>query len=145
MATSPTGTGPFEEALGHLRTLLDHCPEERHLIHGDLLNYNVLVADGRISAVIDWGCAMYGDFLYDPAWFAFWSPWYPEWQGIDFRREAARHYAAIDLEVVAFEERLRCCQIHIGLAAQAYNAFTGRWEELERTAARTLAIARGSG
>ena len=50
--------------------------QERHLIHSDLLNYNVLVADGRISAVIDWGCAMYGDFLYDLAWFEFWAPWY---------------------------------------------------------------------
>ena len=56
LATSPTGAEPFEEALGQLHALVDYCPEDRHLIHSDLLNYNVLVADDRIAAVIDWGC-----------------------------------------------------------------------------------------
>jgi hygromycin-B 4-O-kinase len=141
LAASPTGSRPFEEALGHLRALVDSCPEERHLIHSDLLNYNVLVSGDRITAVLDWGCSMYGDFLYDVAWFSFWSPWYPAWQGIDFRREAARHYESIGLDVSRFEERLRCCRVHIGLVAQAYNAFRGRWAELDATARRTLEVA----
>ncbi len=140
---SPTGSGPFDEALTRLEALLGDGALERYLIHSDLLNYNVLVADGRISAVIDWGCAMYGDFLYDLAWFEFWAPWYPAWGGIDFRSEAARHYASIDLDVPRFEERLTVCQIHIGLAAQAYNAFKGRWDALEETARRTLEVASG--
>lgn len=142
---SLTGAGPFEEALGHLHTLVDSCPEARHLIHSDLLNRNVLVAEGRITAVIDWGCGMYGDFLYDLAWLLFWAPWYPAWQGIDFQREAMRHYEAIGLEVPQFEERLRCYQVHIGLAGQAYNAYKGeeRWADLEATARRTLTVARG--
>jgi hygromycin-B 4-O-kinase len=143
LAASPLGSGPFDEALGHLRGLLDGCPEERHLIHSDLLHYNVLVADGRVSAVLDWGCAKYGDFLYDLAWFAFWSPWYPAWANVDFRDEGARHFAAIGLDVPHFEERLRCCQLHIGLDALAYNAFKGDWAALEETARRTLAVARG--
>jgi hygromycin-B 4-O-kinase len=142
LIASPTGSGPFDEALARLDALTWYCPEERHLIHSDLLNYNVLVADGRISAVIDWGCAMYGDFLYDFAWFEFWAPWYPAWHGIDFRSEAAHHYASIGLSVPRFEERLTCCQIHIGLAAQAYNAFKKRWDALDETARRTLEVAR---
>ena len=139
---SPTGPAPFAEGLARLAALTRSCPEERHLIHSDLLNFNVLVADERISAVIDWGCAMYGDFLYDLAWFQFWSPWYPAWREIDFQREAARHYASIGLDVPHFEERLICYQIHIGLAAQAYNAFKGRWDALSETARRTLEVAR---
>jgi hygromycin-B 4-O-kinase len=142
LAASPTGRGPFDEAAGLLMELVEYAPEERHLIHSDLLNFNVLVEGDRIGAVIDWGCAMYGDFLYDLAWFAYWSPWYPAWRGLDFKREAVRHYAAIGLDVPAFDERLRCCQIHIGLAAQAYNAFKERWAELAATAARTLAVAK---
>ncbi len=142
LITSPTGSAPFAEGLDRLEALTQYCPEERHLIHSDLLNFNVLVEDGRISAVIDWGCAMYGDFLYDLAWFLFWSPWYPDWREIDFKSEAARHYASIGLEVPYFEERLTCCQIHIGLAAQAYNAFKERWDALEETAQRTLEVAR---
>jgi hygromycin-B 4-O-kinase len=143
LIASPTGSGPFDEGLARLDALTRYCPEERHVIHSDLLNYNVLVADGRISAVIDWGCAMYGDFLYDLAWFEFWAPWYPTWHGIDFRSEAARHYASIGLAVPRFEERLAVCQIHIGLAAQAYNAFKERWDALDETARRTIEVVRG--
>jgi hygromycin-B 4-O-kinase len=145
LAASPTGSGPFDEAFGHLRSLVGACPEDRHLIHSDLLHYNVLVAGDRITAVIDWGCSMYGDFLYDVAWFAFWAPWYPAWQGIDFAREAARHYESIGLDVPHFEERLRCCQIHIGLMGQAYSAFKGRWADVDATARRTLEVAQHGG
>jgi hygromycin-B 4-O-kinase len=138
---SATGAGPFDEALERLRALTRFCPEERHLIHSDLLKDNVLVADGRISAVIDWGCAMYGDFLYDLSWFCFWRPWYPAWGGIDFAGEAARHHAAIGLDVPYYAERLRCYQLHIGLASQAYCAFKKRWQMLAQVAARTLEVA----
>ncbi|MEA2582559.1 MAG: hygromycin-B 4-O-kinase [Thermomicrobiales bacterium] len=143
LEASATGAERFDEALDHLRALAEFCPEERHLIHSDLLHFNVLVAGDRISAVFDWGNALYGDFLYDLAWFAFWSPWYPAWHGIDFREEAARHFAAIGLEVPHVEERFRCCQVHIGLDGQKYQAFVGDWEHLETTARRTLAVARG--
>ena len=143
LAASPMGPGAFEEALGSLPSLVAVCPEERQLIHSDLLNYNVLVTGERISAVLDWGCAMYGDFLYDLAWFCFWAPWYPAWADIDFQQEAVRHYEATGVEVSHFAERLRCYQVHIGLAAQAYNAFRSRWTELDATGRRTLAIANG--
>lgn len=139
---SSTGAGPFNEALEQMRVLTALCPEERHLIHSDLLNFNVLVASGRISAVIDWGCAMYGDFLYDLAWFCFWQPWYPAWRAIDIAGEAERLFAATGLSVPNFAERLRCYQIHIGLASQAYCAFMERWEMLADVAARTVAVAR---
>lgn len=145
LATSPTGFRPFDAAFQRLQALVEACPEERHLVHSDLLNYNVLVAGERISTVLDWGSSIYGDFLYDLAWLSFWSPWYPAWRGIDFRRAATRHYAAIGLEVPGFEERLRCYEVRIGLEAQAYNAFKGRWAELEATARRTLAVATPGG
>jgi hygromycin-B 4-O-kinase len=141
LAASPVGVGPFEEAYGHLLALTDHVPAERHLIHSDLLHYNVLVEADRITGVLDWGCGMYGDFLYDLAWLCFWQPWYPAWQRIDFRGEATRHYAAIGLDVPHFEERLRCCQLHIGLAGQAYQAYAGDWTDLQDTARHTLDVA----
>ncbi|MGI8643153.1 MAG: phosphotransferase family protein [Thermomicrobiales bacterium] len=143
LAASPVGRGPFEEAFGHLQALVDHRPEQCHFIHSDMLNYNVLVQEGRISAVFDWGRAKYGDFLYDLAWFAFWAPWYPAWQRIDFRDEARRHFEEIGLDVPSFEERFRCCQIHIGLDGQAYTAFKRHWLALADVAQRTLAVAIG--
>jgi hygromycin-B 4-O-kinase len=141
LIASPTGSGPFDEALARLEALIPDSAPQRHLIHSDLLNYNVLVADSRISAVFDWGCAMYGDFVYDLAWFAFWAPWYAAWRGIDFQGEAVHHLASIGLAVPRFDQRLTGCQIHIGLAAQAYNAFKERWGALEETARRTLEVA----
>jgi hygromycin-B 4-O-kinase len=141
LAAPSVGVGPFAEAYGYLQALANRVPEERHLIHSDLLHYNVLVEADRITGVLAWGCAMYGDFLYDLAWLCFWQPWYPAWQRIDFREEAMRHYAAIGLEVPDFEARLRCCQIHIGLAGQAYMAYAGNWTDLQDTAQRTLDVA----
>lgn len=96
----------------------------------------------RVTGVLDWGCGMYGDFLYDLAWLCLCQPWYPAWRRIDFRDEAARHYAEIGLDVPHFEERLRCCRIHVGLAAQAYMAYAGNLTDLQEAAQRTLDAAR---
>ncbi len=141
LAASPIGSGAFAQAYARLGESSDSCPEERHLIHSDLLNFNVLVADGLLSGVIDWGCAMWGDWLYDLAWFCFWAPWYPAWAGIDVAAEASRHHAAIGLDVPHVAERLACCQLHVGLSGMAYQAFTERWDLLTETAARTLELA----
>jgi hygromycin-B 4-O-kinase len=143
LAGSPTGTESFDEGYRRLQTLVASCPEERHLIHSDLLHFNVLVSGDRVTGIFDWGCGLYGDFLYDLAWLCFWSPWYTAWQAIDFRQEALRHYADIDLDVPHFEERLLACQIHIALGGQAYQAYKGYVSELAWTARRTLDVVRG--
>lgn len=142
LAASPVGTRPFDEAFAALQPLVDRCPEERHLVHSDLLHFNVLVAEDRVTAVLDWGSSIYGDFLYDLAWLTFWSPWYPAWSRIDFAREAAAYYRSIGLEVPRFDERLRCYELHIGLESQRWFAGQGDTPNLERTATRMLKRAR---
>ncbi len=138
----PTSVAPFEEGYAMLRELVDECPEERHLVHDDLMNFNVLVVGDRISAVLDWGSSIYGDFLYDLAKLVFYGPWYPAWRNIDFSSEARAHYEAIGLEVPRFAERLRCYMLRIGIEDMAYSAFRKRWEEVEFKARRVLEIAR---
>ncbi len=130
----------FDEGYRILQGLVEVSPEQRHLIHADLMADNLRVLDDRVSAVVDWANAMYGDFLYDLARLEFWRPWFPELAHIDFAAEALAHYDAIGLEVPGFTARLRCCQLHLGLEAQAYNAFTKCWDELEGSATRTLEI-----
>ena len=137
LSGSPVGSRVFDAGYEQLTTLVRACPEERHLVHCDLLNRNVLVADNRIAAVIDWGSALYGDFLYDLAWLIYGAPSYPAWNGIDFREEARAYYATIDLRVPAFDERLWCYLLHISLGAQAWYAFTGEWDLLQASARRT--------
>lgn len=141
----PSDLAVFEAGYEELKSLLPQLSEERSLLHTDIVGDNVRVADGAVSAVVDWANAMYGDFLYDLARLTFWVPWYPAWSAVDIVGAARAHYEAIGLAVPAFEERLRACQIHIGLDAQAYNVFTERWEELARSGQRTLELARGSG
>ena len=126
LSGSSPATAAFEEGLECLQSLLPHASEDRHLIHSDLLHFNVLVANDRLSAIVDWGCSMYGDFLYDIAWLVFWSHWYPAWQSIDVREEAVRHFRAIGLDVPRFEQRLRLCQLHMALDSLKYNAFMER-------------------
>jgi hygromycin-B 4-O-kinase len=141
LAASAVGSAPFDAAYRRLQALAGALPDLRCLIHSDLLHFNVLVQGERITGVLDWGCAMTGDFLYDLAWLCFWQPWYPAWQGIDFVQEARRHYAAIGLAVPGFEQRLLGCQLHIGLAGLAYQAYAGDWANLAATAQHTLELA----
>jgi hygromycin-B 4-O-kinase len=141
LTTQPDAEAAFDDAFGRFESLVAACPEIRHVIHSDLLHGNVLVADDRVAAVFDWQCALYGDFLYDVAWFTFWSAWYPALAAVDFRGEVLRHYDDIGLDVPDFDERVRCYELHIGLASMTYNAFVGDWANLEWTARRVLEIA----
>jgi hygromycin-B 4-O-kinase len=141
LETSPVGSGPFDRDLPVLLQRLGDLPDARHVIHADLLNFNVFAENARISGVIDWGCAMYGDFLYDLAWFAFWWPWYPAWKDVDLVSAARAHYSAQDADIAEFNERMLLYQLQIGLTHQSYHATTGDWAMLEAVARRTTAIA----
>jgi hygromycin-B 4-O-kinase len=141
---SMVGAVAFDDAFGQLQALVPRCPNNRYLIHSDLLHFNVLVADDRITGLLDWGCGMYGDFLYDIAWFTFWAPWTPAWHAIDFRAEALRHFETIGLSIPDVADRLRAYELHIGLDGMAYQAYKGFWSDLEWTAQRTLDLARGT-
>ena len=138
--TVPAAAARFEEGRRQLQGLLDACPEDRHLIHADLVGDNLRVEGDRITAVVDWANAMYGDFLYDLARLTFFAPWFPELRRIDVRGLGGEHFASVP----DFDERLRCCEVHVGLDAQAYNAFSRRWDELARSGKRTLELARRS-
>lgn len=113
----------------------------RCLVHGDLINRNVLVNDNILSGVFDWGCSIYGDHLYDLAWFEFWSPWYPEMDVECLKLELQRRWRDMGHTPVNLESRLMACHLHIGLDHLAYNAFTGNWSSLSLTAERMKSLA----
>jgi hygromycin-B 4-O-kinase len=141
LASSPTGSGPFERAYARLADLAGDLEVQRRLIHGDLLNRNVLVHRQRITAVIDWGSAACGDPLYDAAWLIYWWPWYPQWRGIDIQAELRDHWARRGGPPADAGRRLLACQLHIGLDAMSYTALRGRWDDLARNAAQLAALA----
>ena len=61
----PAATAAWEAAL-----TVQPWPREPVWLHGDLLEGNLLVRDGRLTAIIDWGAACAGDpaFDYSLAW-----------------------------------------------------------------------------
>lgn len=143
LKNSPVGIKPFEEGYASLIELSRDLPEVRSLIHNDLMNFNVLVNDDKITATIDWANALYGDFLYELANFVFWEPIHEPIKGIDWKSAALEHYKSIGLKVPMFEERLQCCMVRMGLDHLAYYGFTRDWTYLEPVVKRTLALAKG--
>lgn len=137
LARSVVGDGPFAEGLACLTEVSAELSPLRHVVHADLINRNVLVAGGRLGAVLDWGCSSYGDPLYDIAWLEHWAPWHPGLAAIDIRAEARRHHEALGLDTRYFDQRLRCCALHIGLDHQAYNAWLRDEDALTAVVERT--------
>ncbi|HEY7107761.1 MAG TPA: aminoglycoside phosphotransferase family protein [Acidimicrobiia bacterium] len=143
LETRPDAARTFDDGYARLTSWVDRCPEARHVLHGDLLYGNVLVDGARVSAIFDWQCATYGDFLHDVAWLTFWAPWYPALEAADVRTAIRQHYEEIGLVVPDLEERVRCYELHIGLAHFGYHAWRGEWDHLDRVARRTREVLAG--
>ncbi len=137
---SPAGTRDFDAALKVLEQLAERVPSERHVIHNDLLNHNVLVQGERISAVLDWGNSIYGDYLYDAAWLLYCQPRYTSWPELDLAGELRRHWEAGGSVPDDLDARLLCYQIHVGLDAQSYAAYRGNWDQLGLNAEQTMKL-----
>ncbi|HKJ25601.1 MAG TPA: phosphotransferase [Myxococcota bacterium] len=133
---SPDAHTLLDAGHARLAELVVDLPVTRHLVHADLINRNVLVSGDRIRGVFDWGCSLYGDFLYDLAWLEFWSPWHEGIAAARVRAAAERHFTELGLEVPRLGRRWLACAIHIGLEHLAYNAHTGDRRALEAVAAR---------
>jgi aminoglycoside phosphotransferase (APT) family kinase protein len=141
LAGSSVGTEAFDAGIARMRELVGACPEDKHVVHNDLL-YRNLLAGPKGIVVLDWGASIYGDFLYDLALLTFWWPWYAaRWGGIDIRAEIERHYREIRLRIEHFPERMLCYELDIGVSHIVFQGSRGRWDQAAWTAARTLALA----
>jgi hygromycin-B 4-O-kinase len=140
LAQTPIGTHAFDQLYPQFRALVDKCPENRELIHSDLLNFNLLTLDDKISGVIDWQCSLYGDALYDVAWFIFYEPWYPEFGAVNLGQKLMDHFVASSGSD-NIKERLLCYQLHIGLGSIVYNTFRENWPALQEVIDYTLKVA----
>lgn len=117
----------FDAGRRAMESLLPACPELGHVVHRDLVNRNVLTDPrrSRIAAVLDWGCMVRGDFVYDIAWLRFCGLWHASLATVDWRAVVLDHFDRIGLQVEQLDARLRCYELHIGLCALAYNVFRG--------------------
>ena len=134
LAASDVGLEPFERGLATLRRLAPGLPDERRMVHDDLLARNVLATGDRISGVLDWGSACFGDPLYDAAWLLYCWGWYPQWSSVDIEAAIGRRWHP-DPAV------LRAYRLHIGLGSIAYCATRDRWADVALNAEWLLALA----
>lgn len=119
LSEHPYELGIFRDGYAEMERLCAFLPDSRQLIHEDTINYNMTVQNRAISGVFDWGCAMWGDAIYDLAWFKFWQPWYPQWPtGL-----VDRLIETVGTKGDHAAERMRCCMLHIGIGHIRYNAF----------------------
>lgn len=125
----------IERLFEPMTALLDHCPEQRHLVHGDFGSNNVLADGGRISGVIDWSDALFGDPLYDIANILFWRSW------LMCMEQQARFFEQRQPDRLASTARLRCYQLRIGLNVLYDAAIDRNDDEIAWALARCDAIA----
>jgi hygromycin-B 4-O-kinase len=138
---SSMGVDAYRELWRTFVPLVERCPEERSLVHSDLLNRNVLTSSGNITAVLDWGSSFYGDALYDIAWFTFYEPWYPPFHDVQVSRRLLEDFKADPLTNTAdIDARLMCYQLDIGIGSIAYNAFKKDWKNAQEAASYTLKL-----
>lgn len=130
----PAADGTTGRILDRLAALARHCPEERRLVHGDFGSNNVLAEGGRITAVIDWSEALFGDPLYDVANILFWRPWLACMERQAAFLEARRRWPP------EARDRLLCYQLRIGIDEIRQGASAGAAEDLAWAMRRCAAI-----
>ena len=113
--------------------LLAVCPEERSLVHGSLSPANLLAVPGKLTAVLDWLDARYGDFVYDVAILDYWTP------GLRVRERFQQYYQARGIVVPAYEERILCYQCYVTLDAMRFYAKSGQQQSYQQVRAWMLA------
>jgi hygromycin-B 4-O-kinase len=124
----------YEVVYRRLLRLAERCPEERALIHNDYWFENILADGQRVTGVIDWANALYGDPLYDIARLS-WGAGWPGWWHADGAALLRARYGAAP----GYDERLACYECHFGLDDLRFYAKTGRRAEYDWARDRLLA------
>lgn len=92
----------FEEGYSAMMELLQYAPDRPLLVHGDFHLGNMLSDGSRVTGIVDWEMAMYGDFMFDVAGLHFWSP------ALDFPQKVRDSCSVNKIDIPHFDERLRC-------------------------------------
>lgn len=137
----PQAEEVFARGYELLKSLTRYLSRDRAMIHMDTLNFNVNVEGNHIRGIYDWGCAMWGDPVYDLAWFRFWEPWYPQWAGIHLADRLIRNVGILGPHA---DERMHVCMLHMGLSHIRYHAFIENSPLLDGVTSATLALIEAS-
>ena len=112
----------FETVYQHMVSLIPFCSADRYLIHRDYEYNNVLAENGKVTAVLDWEQASYGDFVYDIAYLNFWRT------ELDLASPFHDFYAQHGMDLSHFEKRIACYTLYNGLDGLRFFAKAGNPE-----------------
>ncbi|MDD9266404.1 phosphotransferase family protein [Paenibacillus sp. GCM10023248] len=99
----------FDRLYGVMMELAKHSPEQRYVVHGDFHLGNMLSDGNKVTGIVDWEMAFYGDFVFDLASQHLWTP---QLQIPDMVRSA---WADRGQEIPHFEDRLKCALLFKGI------------------------------
>ncbi|WP_420630478.1 phosphotransferase family protein [Candidatus Leptofilum sp.] len=116
----------FDQLYTEMQRLFPYLPTERYLIHGDYGFNNVLADRGRVTAVLDWANAKFGDFLFDVAYLT-------NSNRANYITEFEQFYHTQKRDVPHYFERIRCYQCFINLDGLRFFAQTGSRDGYEWT------------
>jgi hygromycin-B 4-O-kinase len=117
----------FEDIYQRMKHLLQYCPAERCLLHGNYSLRNLLAQDGKITAVLDWVDAKYGDFVYDLASLDFWCCW------LHVSEHFQQYSQHRHREVPFYAERLLCYQCYLALDGLRFFAASANQQAYQMT------------
>jgi hygromycin-B 4-O-kinase len=123
----------YEVVYRRMLRLAERLPAERALIHNDYWFENILADGERITGVIDWANALYGDPLYDVARLGWGAAW-PGWWHADGEALLRARYGAMP----GYADRIACYELHGGLDDLRFYAKTGRRAEYDWARDRLL-------
>lgn len=108
----------YDYYFKEMKALFKYIPSIRKLVHSGYCGGNILFEENRVTAVMDWQDAKYGDPLYDLAYTIFWLD-------DDKARVITDAYLkafGLNEEEQYFYERIKCYQYYIGLDCMRYSA-----------------------
>jgi hygromycin-B 4-O-kinase len=107
-------------ARERFRALVPACPEHRHVVHADVSGFNLIGESHRVTALVDFGLAMYGEPAYDLAQVVYGLP------HLDHISRIRAHLAALGIGDEHLEERLLCYQLAVCVQSLRWSAATGQ-------------------
>ena len=112
------------------RALVPVCPDHRYVIHSDVSGPNLIGERLRITALLDFGLAMYGDPAYDMAQVLYGLP------HLQLTPRIRAHLAALGVDAENLAERLLCYQLAVCLQSLHWSTATGQRERYRASCKR---------
>lgn len=114
--------------------LVEYCPEVRHLLHADFESSNTLSDGEKITGVIDWANAKYGDPVFDIAWIDFWK------EKIDYKGAFKKHLLDRGRDIEHYDERVLCYMLYFGIGCLFFFAKSHQQGSYDWTKNRLLSL-----